>query len=601
MGDFIVDFRSPQQRQLAGAEAVLRFTTKTKVIVTEEAEFTLILSSTDNASLWGPYRSPEGVLVAISGRLALDEQKWQAAEAVAADGGLACKAIWQMFSRGGIKAVEQLGGNWVILIYDPRNHQFHLITDPAGAFPCFRLDREDSLIFGSHPDVLARVAGVADQLDAVSMTEFLLTSTVTPPHTYYRPIRAMEPGTVTTINLDAAGAQRLSSRRYFDLSLRYDTRLNEDDLADELAAAFRTAVQRRTLPRLGRTAIALSGGLDSRAIMACVENREQVFSFSCYNEPNRELATAQAIASSLHIPFFAWRRGLEYYGDNAEQGVRISGGMGTFANNHFLGMLGQLQENGAQNLLTGCYCDYLFKGLPLNRSSHWLTGRERLAPFRHEFYFSHHLRPSPLAAQIQERQQSRVPPEFQTQDSPETVFQIEARRTFPLYYEGDNQQRVVPQRVMGWYLPMADRAIMEVYRRIPFSYKLNRSVYTKAVRRLCQGPVSRVPDANTGSLVGAPAAIECLTNNYARVQRKLRRFHQSVGTDGSWPNWQFYVRHSHCLSELWKRPNQPANDFFHRVLSPQDIRSDTVDYVGKDLFFLVSLLTLKLWFEQWHS
>src|SRR4030095_12190034 len=126
----------------------------------------------------------------------------------------------------------------------------------------------------------------------------------------------------------------------------------------------------------------------------------------------------------------------------AKDGVRISGGMGTFANNHFLGVLQRLQDQGAQNLLTGCYCDYLFKGLPLNRVSHWLTGREQLGPFRHQFYFGHRLRPTPLAKEVRERVESRVPSEYQGQDSPWKVFQVEARRTFPLCYEGDNQQRV---------------------------------------------------------------------------------------------------------------------------------------------------------------
>jgi asparagine synthase (glutamine-hydrolysing) len=345
----------------------------------------------------------------------------------------------------------------------------------------------------------------------------------------------------------------------------------------------------------------LSGGLDSRAVLACVENKDQTFAFCCYNEPNRELAVAEAIACSLKIPFFAWQRPFEYYGDTAEMGVRISGGMGTFANNHFLGTVGHLRREGAQNLLTGCYCDYLFKGLPLNCKKHWLTGREELGPFKHDFYFGHHPSSSPFSAKIQRRLESRVPAEYQAQESDAAVFEVEARRTFPFFSEGDNQQRLVPQRVTGWYLPMADRDILEVYRKIPWRYKLNRSVYSKAVRKLCGGPLARIPDANTGVRPGASALAETLSNNWIRLRRKLQHHKQSIGTDGSWPDWQYYVCHSATLRALWKRPNSQATDIFRSVLGADAVRPDTADYLNGEVFLLVPMLSLKLWLEQWHG
>src|SRR5688572_3391700 len=147
--------------------------------------------------------------------------------------------------------------------------------------------------------------------------------------------------------------------------------------------------------------------------------------------------------------------------------------MGSFANNHFLGAIPRLRDEGMEGLLTGCYCDYLFKALPLNRRVHWLTRRETLAPFRHEFYFDHVAASTVLAGRARERWESRIPLELQKQNTAEAVFQVEARRTFPLCYEGDNQQRLVPQRVSGWCPPFVDRDLMDVYCRLPYRFKLN--------------------------------------------------------------------------------------------------------------------------------
>jgi hypothetical protein len=86
----------------------------------------------------------------------------------------------------------------------------------------------------------------------------------------------------------------------------------------------------------------------------------------------------------------------------------------------------------------------------------------------------------------------------------------------------------------------------------------------------------------------------------ARAKRKFRP-KQSMGTDGSWPDWYYYVRNSKRLDDLWKRPNPRATDFFRRVLSPEDIRPSAAAYQGRDTFFFVSMLTMKLWFGQWHA
>lgn len=600
MGDFFLDFRPVADRTLARAAEWLRFVEDTRSVVLDLPRFGLVLTYTGDPGLWEPYRSPEGSIAVVAGQLALDEKEWCLAERCPGGGGLAAKAVYRRYAAAGLSGLEEFSGNCAVLIFDSRSEEVHIVTDRVGVFPAFAWEGSAGAAFSSHPDVLAAATGESGNLDEVSVAEFLLTSTVTPPHTYYRRIRAMDHGTVRTYGFGPGGAHLKGSRTYFDCSYRSAEPLSEEALAEELAQAIRTAVRRRTSPRFGPVAIALSGGLDSRAILASVENPHNAFAFCCYNERNRELKVAEAIARAQGVRFMAWQRPFDYYGETARAGVRISGGMGTFANNHFLGMLPRLKDQGTGALLTGCYFDYLFKGLPLNRTSHWLTGREQLAPFRHEFYFSHALRPTPFLPEIRHRLQSRVPPEFQPQDTPEKVFQVEARRSFPLCYEGDNQQRVVPQRVTGWYLPVADREVMEVYRRIPWSYKLNRSVYSKAVHHLCRGPLAKVPDANTGARPGAPLIVEALTSNWARLQRKMRR-RSTIATDGSWPDWHYYVRESRLLAELWQRPNARATDLFRRILQPADIRPTPGDYVGKDTFFFVTLLTIKLWCDEWHG
>jgi asparagine synthase (glutamine-hydrolysing) len=517
---------------------------------------------------------------------------------VAGPGGLACKALCGIYAAEGLAGLERLSGNFVILVHDGPQQRFHLVTDCCGMFPAFECSVGGAPLFGSHPDVLAAAAGETHRTDPVSLAEFAFCGTVTPPYTYYERIRALDVASTTTLDLSAPGSVRAASRRHFDLTFAGDGHASEQDLAAALAAAIRKAVVRRTQPLLGLTAVGLSGGLDSRAILAAVEDRSRVFAFCCYDAPNAECRTAAAIARALNARFVPIQRGPEYYGENAEAGVRISGAMGTFANNHFLGVVPRLQAEGAENMLTGCYCDYLFKGLPLNRRAHWLTGRETLAPFTREFYFSHFWQPTPLGRSVRERWEARFPAPAAAADSDESLFQVEVRRTFPLCYEGDNQQRVVPQRVTGWYVPVADRDVLDVYRRIPPRCKLNRALFLKVTDCLCGPDLRGIRDANTAAPITASPAEAWACDAWRRLRDRLRRMRPGLATPGSWPDWHYYAAHSRTLARLWARPNPEAASFFRLALGEGRFREDLRAYMDGDLFLFVQLLTLKLWFDQ---
>jgi asparagine synthetase B (glutamine-hydrolysing) len=563
----------------------------------DEPAFGLVVTQTGDEALWAPHRDHSGSVVAVAGRVVFDDADWDEATTLQGSGGLAARIVYARYRECGATALDRLNGNFAVVVYDAAGRRVHLVTDYCGVFPAFEVDTPEGRIYGSHPDALAEAANERHRLDEVSLAEFALARTVTPPYSYYERIRAADHGTIFTFELDAPRTEEPSKRRYFEFTYRGDPGVPESDLADALAAALHRAVARRTLVGLGPAAVALSGGLDSRVILANVASREQAFAFSCYDEPNRELRTAEAIARALSARFLPLQRGFDFYADSAEQGVRISGGMGSLANNHFLGVIPRLTQDGMQVLLTGCYCDYLFKGLPLNRRVDWLTRRETLAPFRHEFYFSQSSSASVLAGQARERWESRIPSELRKLDAVETVFQVEARRTFPLCYEGDNQQRVVPQRVTGWCPPFVDREVIDVYCRLPYHFKLNRSVFKKVVAALTP-ELRSIPDANTGASPGASSTWEWIRGGQLRVQRKWQDLSGAVASQESWPNWERYVTRSRKLQELWTRPNADARDFFRKVLGVSAVPDRADALTRHQVFEFVGLLTLKLWLDQ---
>jgi asparagine synthase (glutamine-hydrolysing) len=604
VSDFLLDFRDLETRRLSASKArsLLQFCDDTQVIAFETPAFSLVLARVDDLELWGPYdRSAAGdLLVALAGWVAFEPRQWDEARMAAGKGGLACKAIAEAYRRNGVGALEALNGNFAAIVYDPRESLLHLITDRCGMFLAYTSAGEEKrVVYGSHPDVLASVLGESQNWDTTSLAEFLMTSRLTFPYTYYRNIRGLEPGHIRSFSLKSSPVKVQSNRRYFEFGFQVDPKVGEWELAEELSSAWKRAVTKRTLPSLGTTGVALSGGLDSRALLAAAGTGEHLRAFTLFDEENAEFRIARSIAEACGVRMLPIRRDPEFYGNSAELGVRISGGTGAVSCNHMLGARTQLREFGIQSILTGCYCDYLLKGLALNTVENKLTGTQRLAGFRFPFYDRHsEIEPS-CQEKVQARLQAFFPESTQTRLSEEDWFNIQRKRCFPLAYEQDSAQRVIPQRVMPWFLPIVDNDIIACYLRIPSRYKLNASLFKKTLTLLCPQEVCRIRDSNTGIPMKASRTRQvlhrCCATVVNRVEAKLRK---RLATRGSWPDLHRYFRHSKVVESQWRRPNPAARESFTAILGQNPFEESMGQHAAENPALCFNLWTQKIWLDQ---
>ncbi len=601
MGDFLLDFRPPSERRMAEAASFLKFFDDMNVAVIEKNGFGLLLTSSDEPGLWGPFESADGnCLVALCGRVALEQRDWEAARDHAGKGGSVCRAIANRYRAGGTENLEGLNGNYVALIHDSAASKIHIVTDRCGMLLAYEgLASGTPLAIGSHPDALARALGEDQNLDVTSLAEFLTTGRLTFPFTYYRNIRGMGSGCIYTFALQHGAAVYESKRQYFGFDFKTDRDGNDVELPEQLALAFGNAVRRRTAPWLGPTAIGLSGGLDSRVILSTTMDKSRIQAFTLFDEENLEFKTAKGLAEACNVTLVPIRRDFEYYGNSADLGVRISGGTGCIASNHFLGIRGHLLRSGIKNLLTGCYCDYLLKGLALNTVERKIVRRDQLVNFNFEFYRPCFWSKTAHRAPVEARSRDLFPECSKGHLSPEDWLEVERKRTFPLAYEGDLAQRVIPQRVMPWFVPIADNEIIDVYLKIPSRQKLNGSLFKKMVSILCDERVLQVPDSNTGAPVNASWAQYSVHRYFSALSNRIHdKVFPRLATRGSWPNWAFYLRRSSVIQSLWTRPNGMARDVLGDLLGASPFQKPISEYQGREVEFFLRLLTLKLWLDQ---
>lgn len=600
MSDLFLDFRPVEVRRKAIPANMLNHCGDAKVEIINENIFTLILARVDSWDIWGPFRSADkSILIALAGRIALEDSDWKQAAKLEGEGGLACKALYSIYRKHGFSGLKDLNGSFTAFIYDSAVKKIFIITDRCGMFPCYGDNKEIPTAICSHPDVLAEVLDISNEWDMTSLAEYLVTGKVSFPHSFYREIKALEYGCIHTINLSDNAVTGIEKEKYFNFDFKLDGKLSEWDLAEELSSAFKKAVSRRTLPIFGRSAFSLSAGLDSRALLCSADHMENVWAFCFFDEMNYEFNLAQKIAQTADVKFMPFKREFDHYGANAELGVKISGGMGDFGSNHYLGFRQKFKESGIENIIAGFYCDYLFKSIVLNKTYNKFLRTEKFSSFQYSNYMPFFWFNNSYSERVKERQDALIPDDLKKDESDRGRLEIERRRLFPLYSEPDNMETLIPQRVMGWYLPIVDNDIIDVYLRIPPSYKLNASMYSKAVELICGEEISKITNINTGTRVNANQASVIAHGYIKSLKTKINRRKKSIATNESWPNWYYYIQNSNVINALWSKRASSAQDVITALINCDPFEDSIQDYVRKGkIKLLLRLLTLNIWLSQ---
>lgn len=573
----------------------------------------IVLTSCESPHLWAPFRSSSNhVSVFMAGRIALTEKEWQIAGEQKGEGGLAGRWVHLLYREHGVEGFKELNGAYTIIVIDQDTDTIHLVTDRCGMFQCFQYgNNPGSLFFSSNSDVLARACGVSMNLDMTSLSEFVMSGKVSFPYTYYSAIRSLQPGSIFTYRFNEQGDISASSARYFEFAFEPENASNLDGIAQELASVIESAVRKRTLPIFGKSAIALSGGLDSRTVLGAIKDRSNVVAFSFFDKENYEFSIAQKIARAAGIDIIPLKRDFDHYGKFSEACVKIGCAMGNCFNNHFLGFRDNFKQNGIQNILSGFYFDYMFKALALDLQMVPYMGTkyliEKEGNFKMEHYSPHFAFGTEMSNRGSERMFEMLPYGSASVLSEITRLEIACNRVIPFCYEPDNAETVVSQKVLPWYLPVVDTDVLKVYLKIPVALRVNRVLSLRLARILGGKEMLMIPDTNTGTRVDATHFRRMVRWHMSTIQMKVKGYFgikkKGIVTAGSWPDHEYYINNSQVIKKLWERPNPAADEVFMQIAGREHFRKDIAEYKGgRGLHLFIRIFTLKLWMDQlWNK
>ncbi len=158
---------------------------------------------------------------------------------------------------------EHLRGMWAFALWDEPRQRLFCSRDRFGKKPFYYFHRQGQFAFASELSALLEHPLAPRELSPIARVKFLAYALLPHPHTPFRDIWKLPPGSNLLVSRGAAPV----IQGFWEYQLAPEEGRSEDQLTEELIAVLRGAVQRRLVADVP-VGIFLSGGLDSSTVAA---------------------------------------------------------------------------------------------------------------------------------------------------------------------------------------------------------------------------------------------------------------------------------------------------------------------------------------------
>lgn len=247
-------------------------------------------------------------------------------------------------SKPDMSFLKGIDGHFAAVIYDKSRGLVHLIADRYGLRYLFYSVRGDQLAWAPETKAFLSVPGFSPAVDTEAVQNYFQYGHMTKDETWYKDVKLLDSGTVLTWNLKTKSA---SKHRYWWWSeiQPLPEKIDQDEIADELGRLFKQAVLDRC--REGsRVGLTLSGGLDSRAILAAMPPTDKpivAVTFGKHECPDIRFARmAAAEKGAVHKVYEITSKG---WLDSRFEGVWITDGHMTLLDMHFFDVAEKMRDH----------------------------------------------------------------------------------------------------------------------------------------------------------------------------------------------------------------------------------------------------------------
>jgi asparagine synthase (glutamine-hydrolysing) len=278
-----------------------------------------------------------------------------------------------LYEEEGDRFFEKLNGLFSGLLIDKRQRKAFLFNDRFGVERIYWHKTDGGFYFASEAKALLRILPELREFDAEGVAQFLTFGCTLDGRTLFRNVHLLPGGSVWTFDIDGC-----RKRKYFSPA-------TWESLPALPAEAFEAKFQevfKRVLPHYfeseSKIGISLTGGLDSRLIMACrpeTAEKPVCYTFSGQKRDTLDARLAARVADACGLNHRTLRIGRDFFSDFAshvDRTVYITDGCLGASGAHEIYMNAQARQL-APVRLTGNYGNEVLRGVsyfkPLGLSS----------------------------------------------------------------------------------------------------------------------------------------------------------------------------------------------------------------------------------------
>jgi asparagine synthase (glutamine-hydrolysing) len=246
-----------------------------------------------------------------------------------------------LYDRLGREAFAGLNGDYTGVVYDRAARTVSLFVDRLAARELFyaRAAGTDTVVFASLVGAVTCYPDVTAAFDPDLLAEYFTYGHVFGTDVPLRGIEAVDPGSVVTVDLDAGTVEQ--SQHWRPRHRPVDRPLGV--VVDEFVDHARSAIAEHTRPGVSY-GLLLSGGSDSRFLLAAMPPDRDVTAYHMCDWMNTEARTAERVAETAGVDLEFLVRDAEYEQRLLDTAPRTVNFTGEFSQAHAGGFVDRLRD-----------------------------------------------------------------------------------------------------------------------------------------------------------------------------------------------------------------------------------------------------------------
>lgn len=482
------------------------------------------------------YENKDAIILVIGGPILMFRENNFINNITSSEG---TEAIYKRWKNGKMKWDEDLSGPFTILIINKKTSNFICITDLMSFIPVYSFNNSKELVLSTHVDALAKLTEKTDNIDKVSVTDFILHGIITYPFTMYKHIYQVLPASIITKEKNSIKTKEYwlpkDNKEYTSITKA------AKDIRESLIEYVNKITSQTT-----KIAQFISGGEDSR-VLAGIMKYHSKDAIIYLDEMNREGEIAAQISKIYNGDFKPFIRETLYYLNILPESSSLVGSSSQYQHAHTYGLHEKSKLNSYHSVFGGLFADALLKGIRIKKNK--IAGK---LPFLPEIKTNECLSDKSLSnmvikkkylldLKIRRESHLNLIKRFRSNSANEwfNLWPSSMNPAIPNFH--------VNRRLFQSYEPFLANKIVKIAATVPQKWKLNRRLFHKMAKPLLKP--SKFIMHGEGWFPYYSWVLKSLTYPFVYITRKIAKKIGIINNNqGPWSEWDELIQ-----SEKWEK------------------------------------------------